>query len=187
MRVLQRGGAAPRRRILIADDSPATLLWARLLLQDVNVEVLTARDGHATFAMALARRPDLVLLAARMSGGKGLEICRRLRATTALRQTPIILMTVLGTDVGDCLAAGASDVVAKPFDRTTLRTTVARWLSGRGRGHLSVTTMSMERGGERDMGELPRPRPQLEVVRGGTVRRPLRRALARRAQTSSRA
>jgi len=58
---------------------------------------------------------DLITLDLMLPGEDGLSLCRRVRAT---RQTPIIMVTAMGTTVDRIigLELGADDYVAKPFD-----------------------------------------------------------------------
>jgi len=85
--------------------------------------VRTASNAQSGLAMAAEAVPDLVLMDIRMPGIDGLEACRRLRATAAMAARPIVLVTAYDDDDvwPQAAAAGASGLLAKPYDRAALR------------------------------------------------------------------
>ena len=90
---------------------------------------LVACDCPANAIAELHRAPaDLVLSELRMSPTSGLELTRMIRDDTALRETPIILITGKSDSAGavDGFSAGADDVVAKPFHFEVLAARIAR-------------------------------------------------------------
>jgi two-component system NtrC family sensor kinase len=113
-------------RILIADDDgPSTLLLKRAL-DTRGLEVITANDGQAAFEMMTALRPSLAILDWVMPGMDGLELCRRIRATPALANMYILLLTgrAQQSDVVTGLKAGADDYLTKPVGLHELRARV---------------------------------------------------------------
>jgi class 3 adenylate cyclase len=109
-------------RILIADDNPDNCEIFRARLAVHGYEVLTARDGEETLAMARAARPDLLLLDVMMPKLDGIEVCRQLKRDTALPFMPIVMVTARtgSQDVVAGLDAGADEYLAKPVDQTAL-------------------------------------------------------------------
>ena len=114
----------PRPLVLVAEDDEDILELVVFDLEDEGYEVLTARDGEAAVALALERRPDLILLDVAMPGLDGYEVTRRLRAEEATRNTPVVLLTARAQvrDVILGFEAGANDYVTKPFRPDELRT-----------------------------------------------------------------
>jgi two-component system phosphate regulon response regulator PhoB len=108
--------------VLIADDEPAILELVRFTLEGEGVRVLEAADGQQAMALALAERPDLVLLDLRMPGLDGVEVCRRLRAEPALGRSRIVMLTAASqrADRARARAAGADDYLTKPFSPLAL-------------------------------------------------------------------
>jgi DNA-binding response OmpR family regulator len=103
-----------RPRLLVADDE---LAFRRLLKQTLELEgygVDLAVDGAAAFRMASEQRYDLLVLDVMMPGLDGFEVCRRVRAISAV---PIIVVTALAREeeIVAGLRAGADDYVTKPF------------------------------------------------------------------------
>lgn len=106
-------------RILVVDDDPAITRFLAADLQLEGYAVDTLSDSSRAVDRAMATRPDLVMLEA---GSGGIEVLRRLRAHPPTACLPVILLSdVVGggdRDVG--LAAGADDVISKPFDALDL-------------------------------------------------------------------
>jgi DNA-binding response OmpR family regulator len=102
-------------RILMIEDDARLAAMVRTYLGDAGFEVAVADDA-ARGLRHLERQPyDLVLLDLMLPDADGLEVCRRIRAGSAV---PIIMVTAKGetTDRVVGLELGADDYLAKPFD-----------------------------------------------------------------------
>jgi two-component system response regulator MprA len=101
-------------RILVIEDDPDIADFIRRGLTYKDYEVEVAHDGEEGLAVARDRPPDLVLLDLMIPKIDGVEVCRRLRAASAV---PIIILTARDsvTDKISGLEAGADDYVTKPF------------------------------------------------------------------------
>jgi DNA-binding response OmpR family regulator len=116
--------AKTRPLVLVAEDDEDILDLVVFDLEDEGYDVLTARNGEEAIALALERRPDLILLDVAMPGLDGYEVTRRLRADESTRGIPVVLLTARA-QVRDVIAgfeAGANDYVTKPFRPDELRT-----------------------------------------------------------------
>jgi len=109
--------------VLIVDDDPRNCELLGRLLEMEGCRVRTASNAQSGLAIAAETPPDLVLMDIRMPGMDGLEACRRLRASTAMAAKPIFLVTAYDDDDvwPQAAAAGASGLLAKPYDRAALR------------------------------------------------------------------
>lgn len=109
-------------RILIVDDNDTNrdILNARLSVH--GYELFQAADGEQAIAATKEHLPDLILLDVMMPRLDGIEVCRRLRADTALPFTPIILVTAKAEseDIVAGLEAGADEYLTKPVDQVAL-------------------------------------------------------------------
>jgi two-component system response regulator ResD len=104
----------PRRRILVVDDEPTIREVVGQYLELEGYAVMQAADGLEALRLAEAHPPDLVILDLMLPGIDGLEVCRRLRAVSAV---PILMLTARAEEA-DQLAGfgvGTDDYVTKPF------------------------------------------------------------------------
>jgi DNA-binding response OmpR family regulator len=119
-----------RKKILIVDDSPTAILWQRLILEDEAYDILVASVGEECVRVAMAERPDLVLLDVVMPRMNGFEALRQLRAEAALRGLPILMVTTRSEmqHVMEGYESGANEYITKPVDRAELLTKVRSYL-----------------------------------------------------------
>jgi DNA-binding response OmpR family regulator len=103
------------QRILVVDDDPTVSDVVRRYLERSGYDVVVAPDGPAALGSYIREQPDLVILDLMLPGMDGLEVARRLRASTA--GVPIIMLTALGEESDRVLGLqiGADDYVTKPF------------------------------------------------------------------------
>ena len=103
--------------LLIDDDVRLAAMVAEYLGKS-DIEVLTESDGERGLALLLRQRCDVLLLDIMLPGIDGLEVCRRVRAQSALARLPILMLTAKGDDVDKIvgLELGADDYLAKPFN-----------------------------------------------------------------------
>jgi DNA-binding response OmpR family regulator len=101
--------------VLIIEDDPALMRGLKDNFAYEGYRVLTATDGEAGLDLALAARPDLVILDLMLPKVNGYEICRFLRAEKI--EMPILMLTAKGqeSDIVLGLKLGADDYVTKPF------------------------------------------------------------------------
>lgn len=101
-------------RILIVDDDPHIRQLLAFAFQKAGMEASEAQDGEAALARVEASPPDLVVLDINMPRLDGLEVCRRLRATSDL---PILFLSSRDDEIDRVLGIelGADDYVVKPF------------------------------------------------------------------------
>ena len=101
-------------RVLVVDDDPTVREVVVSYLRAAGHEVLEAADGESVTNLVREQPPDLVVLDLMLPGIDGLEVCRRLRATS---DVPVIMLTALGSETDRVigLEQGADDYVTKPF------------------------------------------------------------------------
>jgi cyclic di-GMP phosphodiesterase len=103
--------------ILVVDDQADN----RLILEDLlgrQYEVHVLADGrHALDYLESGGSADLILLDVLMPVMDGFETCRRIKATPALRDIPVLFITSLegAADEEYGLTLGAEDFIHKPF------------------------------------------------------------------------
>ena len=105
-------------RILIIEDAPANIQTLSTILKERGYQINIATNGRQGLEVLERIRPDLILLDIMMPEMDGFETCRRIKASTAWREIPIIFLTAK-TDTADIVRGfelGAVDYVAKPFN-----------------------------------------------------------------------
>lgn len=100
--------------ILVVDDEIEIIRLLRYNLAAQGYQVFTASSGEEALQELARHRPDLVLLDLNLPDMSGLEVCRRVRTSSAL---PIIVLSVKDRerDKVQALELGADDYVSKPF------------------------------------------------------------------------
>jgi DNA-binding response OmpR family regulator len=108
-----------RERVLVVDDEPAIVDSLAYALRRDGYEVEAVGDGEAALGRARAQPFDLIVLDVMLPGVSGTDVCRQLRAESAV---PIILLTARGEEVDRVvgLELGADDYVTKPFSMAEL-------------------------------------------------------------------
>lgn len=108
--------------VLVVEDEAALAELLKYNLEKEGYQVRLAMDGEEAMVAADERPPDLVLLDWMLPKASGVEVCRRLRARQATRNTPIVMLTARGeeSDRVRGLDIGADDYITKPFSMTEL-------------------------------------------------------------------
>jgi len=103
------------RQVLVVDDNAVFRAFLRGLLQGQGFVVHEAPNAEAGLALALEKRPWLILTDIRMPGDDGFEFCRKVRSHSLIRQTPLLFLS--GWDDYKAryqgLELGADDFVSK--------------------------------------------------------------------------
>ena len=109
------------KRILIVDDERhvRTLLQSALEpLLDAGIEIALVDSGVRAIEAAAERATDLATIDPRMREMSGSALCRELRSLEGVEELHIIMLYDKGQEVDAdlWLAAGANDLLVKPFD-----------------------------------------------------------------------
>jgi len=126
-------GASPAPRILIADDDAQGVELLEAYLADTGYEIRRATDGEQTLGQVQEWRPDVILLDVMMPKISGFEVCKRIRADAASRNTGILMVTALdqASDVERAVDAGTNDFLTKPINKTELLLRIRSMLESR--------------------------------------------------------
>jgi CheY-like chemotaxis protein/CHASE3 domain sensor protein len=119
------------RSILLVDDDVRNLFALTSALEQRGAVVEIGRNGReALEKLDQVRDIDLVLMDVMMPEMDGLEATRRLRADPRFDKLPVIAITAkaMKDDREQCLAAGASDYLAKPVDLERLFSLLRVWM-----------------------------------------------------------
>ncbi len=110
-------------RILLVDDEQSIQTLLSYPLRKDGYEVVRAADGREALDRFAEQAFDLVVLDVMLPQLDGLEVCRRLRARSAV---PIIMLTAKSEEIDKVLGLelGADDYITKPFSMREFRSRV---------------------------------------------------------------
>ena len=108
-------------RVLAIDDNPDTLKLLQRYLSGSNYQMIEVQDPKQALAIAEKVDPHIVSLDVMLPEIDGWELLGRLREHPKIRETPILVCTVLPQEQL-ALALGASAFLRKPLSRTAFLT-----------------------------------------------------------------
>jgi len=120
------------RKILIVDDDVRNVFALTGALEQCGMTVLNAENGKEGIEV-LQQSPDIevVLMDIMMPGLDGYDTMRIIRDLEQFKELPIIAVTAkaMKGDREKCIAAGASDYIAKPVNVEQLASLLSVWLN----------------------------------------------------------
>ena len=130
-RLYQSNEALRNRRVLVVDDDVRNIFALTTLLENHEMEVVTATNGRQAIDL-IEKTDDLsaVLMDIMMPEMDGYETMREIRKSPRFRALPILALTAkaMKGDREKCLEAGASDYIAKPVNTEQLLSVLRVWL-----------------------------------------------------------
>ena len=113
-------------RILLIDDEDDILEFVKYNLERDGYEVFTASNGAEGIQQALKVKPHLILLDMMMPVLDGIDTCRALRNSPALKNVMIVFLSAVGNEETQLQGynAGADDYINKPIKMNILRSRV---------------------------------------------------------------
>ena len=135
-------------RILVVDDDPRLAALVAEYLGEAGFRVSVVPDGRTGLERLKRERYDAVVLDLMLPDVDGLEVCRRLRATS---DVPVLMLTARGQAMDRVvgLEMGADDYLPKPFEPrellARLRAILRRRESGRASKVLRVGRLEIDR------------------------------------------
>ena len=119
------------RKVLVVDDDARNIFALTTVLENHDMEVLSATNGRQ--AIELIKSTDdlsVVLMDIMMPEMDGYETMREIRKDPSFRTLPILALTAkaMKGDREKCLEAGASDYIAKPVNTDQLLSLLRVWL-----------------------------------------------------------
>jgi CheY-like chemotaxis protein len=119
------------RKVLVVDDDARNIFALTTVLENQQMEVLSATNGRQAIDI-IQTTPDLsvVLMDIMMPEMDGYETMREIRKDPRFRTLPILALTAkaMKGDREKCLQAGASDYIAKPVNTDQLLSLLRVWL-----------------------------------------------------------
>lgn len=118
-------------KILLVEDNEMNRDMLSRRLARRGYEVTIALDGESGLALAASEAPDLILMDMSLPLLDGWEATRRLKASPATRNVPIIALTAhaMSSDRDKALEAGCDDYDTKPVELPRLLEKIQALLS----------------------------------------------------------
>ena len=114
---------------LVVDDDPDARLLLGQLIEEEGCRVVSADSGIEALSLARELTPAIIFLDLHLPKISGFDVLRILRADTALRDTPVVIVSVVGTESHPSLV-GAAEILDKPVSREQVAEVLERWLPG---------------------------------------------------------
>ncbi len=119
------------RKVLVVDDDARNIFALTSVLENHGMDVVSSNNGRDAIDI-IQNSPELsmVLMDIMMPDMDGYETMRQIRQSQESRALPILALTAkaMKGDREKCLAAGASDYIAKPVNTDQLLSLMRVWL-----------------------------------------------------------
>jgi len=109
---------APRKKVLIVDDSMAIVDALTTAFEEAGYEVGVAVDGEEVFRKLATMNPDALLLDIYMPKINGADVCRLVKAHPTWKRVWLVIMSarIGASDMEMYRRIGANEILKKPFD-----------------------------------------------------------------------
>lgn len=103
--------------VLVVDDEPDNLLVPQRLLKKCGAEVLTAANGKIGLALAIERKPRVIITDLSMPEMSGWEMLYQILKTPDIATIPVIALTAhaMNGDRERAMGAGFHNYLTKPL------------------------------------------------------------------------
>jgi len=114
--------SAARPTVLLVEDEAAQREVLAYNLEAEGLKVIRAADGEEALLLVAEGTPDLILLDWMLPRVSGIEVCRQIKARSATRSVPIIMLSARSEEVDMVrgLDTGADDYMTKPYSLAEL-------------------------------------------------------------------
>ena len=118
------------RCVLIVEDQEDNRKILRDLLSNAGYDLIEAANGEEGVALALSKRPNLILMDIQLPVMDGYEATHRIKSNPELKSIPVIAVTsyALSGDEKKALEAGCDAYVAKPYSTRHLLAKIDQFL-----------------------------------------------------------
>ncbi len=119
-------------KVLLVDNDATTVSLLRILLELDGYGVTVCSAPNEVLKAVSSEAPDLVLMDVFLTGGDGLDLLRKMRATPGMERIPVIMTS--GMELSEeCSKAGADGFLLKPYPPEQLSQVIKQNLDhGRG-------------------------------------------------------
>jgi len=106
-----------KTKVLVIEDDRSLAEVLTYNLKQSGYDVIVATDGQDGLLQAELKMPQIVILDLMLPVVDGLDVCRRLRASSATKDMLIVMLTAKAEESDELIgfSLGADDYVTKPF------------------------------------------------------------------------
>ena len=111
-----------KKRILLIEDEEDIASLIKLQGHTLGYKLHVEVDGVNGFRAVEREKPDLVILDIMLPGQNGYDLCRKIKASSELKNIPVIILSAKSEELDIVLGLelGADDYVSKPFSTKVL-------------------------------------------------------------------
>jgi PAS domain S-box-containing protein len=122
---------SPRTRhtVLCVEDNPSSLKLLQLIIERIQgTAMISAHTGELGVDLAEIHQPNVILMDLNLPGIDGIEALKRLKASSATKDIPVIALTARASkkDKAQGLEAGFADYLTKPINVREVTSTINR-------------------------------------------------------------
>ncbi len=123
-------GDKEMKKILVVEDNEKSMYLISFILKNNSYEVIEATSGEQCVELAIKEKPDLILMDIQLPGIDGLEATKRIRASKADGEIPIIALTsyAMTGDREKAMEAGCTGYIEKPINPDTVLSEIEKYL-----------------------------------------------------------
>ena len=118
------------KKILVVDDEEDIRTLLTTSFESQGYQIISAADGTQGWEMLKNHKPDLLITDINMPGIDGIELLKKVREDSDLKDMPVIMLTGKSADeeILSGLSHGADHYITKPFTIKTVLNTVKMML-----------------------------------------------------------
>jgi len=106
--------------ILVLDDDPDICTMIKMVLDYHGYSAMDADTKEKAETILSANLVALIIMDMLLSGADGSDICRSLKQDNKTSSIPVLMFSAHPNAKAICMAAGADDFIAKPFEMNDL-------------------------------------------------------------------
>jgi CheY-like chemotaxis protein len=115
-------GIMVEKKVLVCDDDEFVYFTVETYMKKMGYEVFQATNGQQALDLLKKHHPSIAFLDIHMPGMTGHEVCRHIKSSDRLKNTPVVFVSAKDVSGGydEEIEAGGDYFVSKPFEPTDL-------------------------------------------------------------------
>lgn len=117
-----------KKLIMIVEDSPTDMRIAESACADKGYKTVMVSEGDKVLDMAIAKKPDLILLDVILPNKNGFQVCRQLKSHAETKDIKVVIVSSKDqpSDKFWGKKQGADDYITKPYEEEDLLAAIER-------------------------------------------------------------